>query len=122
MKFAKEVKILRKKLTTKLKELKKQGNTIAAYGAAAKGNILLNYCQITHTLIDFAVDSTPYKQGLYTPGSHIAIFPEIELINRKPDYTLILAWNFAKEIMEKQKTYHQLGGKFIIPVPRVSIF
>lgn len=119
--FTKNVKKLKKELKETLIRLKKKGKTIAAYGAAAKGNILLNYCGITDKIIDFAVDSTPYKQGLYMPGSHIRIFPEIEILKRKPDYTLVLAWNFAKEIMDKEKKYANDGGKFIIPVPHVTI-
>ena len=119
--FAKRIKRLRRELKMTLQKLKNNGKTIAAYGAAAKGNILLNYCSINNTLIDFAVDSTPYKQGLYTPGSHIRIYPEVEISKRKPDYILLLAWNFAKEIMDKEKNYITQGGKFIIPVPSVSI-
>lgn len=120
-KFAQRVKKLKKNLKKMLSEIKAQGNTIAAYGAAAKGNILLNYCKISNKLIAFAVDSTPYKQGLYTPGTHIRIFPESEIAKQKPDYVLILAWNFAAEIMEKEKRFKESGGRFIIPVPEVTI-
>jgi len=119
--FASRVRNLRTELRSRLKSLKSKNKTIAVYGAAAKGNILLNYCKIGTSLIDFAVDSTPYKQGLYMPGSHIRIYPEAEIIKRMPDYTLILAWNFAKEIIDKEKKYTALGGKFIIPVPAVTI-
>ena len=119
--FASRVRKLRTKLRAKLKSIKSRNKTIAAYGAAAKGNILLNYCKIGTSLIDFAVDSTPYKQGLYMPGSHIRIFPEAEIMKRMPDYTLVLAWNFAKEIIDKEKKYVVRGGKFIIPVPEVTI-
>jgi len=119
--FANRVKDMRLELRKKLKEIKKQKKTIAAYGAAAKGNILLNYCDISTSLIKFAVDSTPYKQGLYTPGSHIPIYPESEIVKRNPDYVIILAWNFAAEIMKKERKYSAAGGKFIIPVPRVTI-
>ena len=119
--FAHRVKRLKTELRKTLTKLKNSNKKIVAYGAAAKGNILLNYCNIGNSLIDFAVDSTPYKQGLYTPGTHIRIFPEAEIIKRKPDYILILAWNFAKEIMEKEKKYKVNGGKFIIPVPAVTI-
>ncbi|KKP59982.1 MAG: C-methyltransferase [Candidatus Gottesmanbacteria bacterium GW2011_GWA1_34_13] len=121
IKFAKNVKQLCKLLKKTLKKLKIQGKTIAGYGAAAKGNILLNYSKIDNKLIDFIVDSTSYKQGLYTPGTHIPIYPEIEIINRQPDYVLILAWNFVKEIINKQVKYSKNGGKFIIPVPKIKI-
>jgi len=120
-KFAKRVKHVSDNLQKTLKKIKKQGKTIAGYGAAAKGNILLNYCHINDKLIDYIVDSTPYKQGLFTPGTHIPIFPEAEIMKTKPDYILILAWNFAFEIMDKEKKYKVQGGKFIIPVPKVTI-
>ncbi len=119
--FSDRVRKLCQKLKKTIKIIKKKGKTIAGYGAAAKGNILLNYSGIDHTLIDFIVDSTPYKQGLYTPGTHIPIMPETEIVKQKPDYVLILAWNFVKEIMNKQTKYHKSGGKFIIPVPAVTI-
>lgn len=119
--FGQKVKSLKKEIKKTLQTLKKKGKTIAGYGAAARGNILMNYCHIGKREIDFIVDSTPYKQGLYTPGTHIKIFPEEKLVERRPDYVLILAWNFAEEIMQKQKEYQKLGGKFIIPVPHVTI-
>ena len=120
-KFAKRVQILKSELHKTLVQIKRRGKTVAAYGAAAKGNILLNFCGISNKLIEFAVDSTPYKQGLYTPGSKIPIFPESEIVKRRPDYVLILAWNFAEEIMNKQKQYKTRGGRFIIPVPQVTV-
>lgn len=119
--FARRVNKIRINLRKKLYEIKRSGKTIAAYGAAAKGNILLNYCNINSKLIDFVVDSTPYKQGLYTPGTHIPILPESAILERKPDYTLILAWNFTSEIIEKESKYRKAGGKFIVPVPKVMI-
>ncbi len=119
--FADRVRKIRTDLHTTLADLKSKGKTIAAYGAAAKGNILLNYCKIGNRLIDFIADSTPYKQGLYTPGTHIPIYPESEILGRMPDYILITAWNFAKEIKDKEKKYTAQGGKFIIPVPAVTI-
>ena len=120
-KFADQVQQLRRDIQFAFKKLKHQNKSIAGYGASARGNILLNYCGINHKDIDFIVDSTLYKQGLYTPGHHIPIYPEEKLLEKMPDYTLILAWNFAEEIMKKQKKYRQQGGKFIIPVPEVKI-
>jgi len=119
-KFAREVNQLKRQITSTLRQLKTAGHSIAGYGAAARGNILMNYCRIGK-YIDFIVDSTPYKQGLFTPGSHIKIYPEEAILKRQPDYVLILAWNFAKEIIAKQHQYRELGGKFIIPVPYVHI-
>lgn len=120
-KFAHKVYKLREDIRTTLGTLKKRGKTIIGYGASARGNILLGYCGLGRETIDFIVDSTPYKQGLFTPGHHIPICPEETLISRRPDYALILAWNFASEIMEKQKEFSRLGGEFIIPVPKVKI-
>lgn len=120
-KFGDRIQELKKEIQKVLYELKKKKKTIAGYGAAARGNILLNYCGIDHNLLDFIVDSTSYKQGLFTPGTHIPIFPESEIDVRKPDYIIILAWNFAQEIMEKQSRYYKAGGRFIVPVPKVEM-
>lgn len=119
--FSKNIKVLKKSIRNTLTELKSRGKSIVGYGASARGNILMNYCNVSKDQIDFIVDSTPYKQGLYTPGTHLPILPEEELLKRQPDYVLILAWNFAPEIMQKQNIYKKRGGKFIIPVPHVKI-
>ncbi|MBP9691204.1 class I SAM-dependent methyltransferase [Candidatus Woesebacteria bacterium] len=119
--FAVRVKTVRKDLLSFLKRLKKEGKTIAGYGAAAKGNVLMNYCSIDSSLLDFVVDSIPYKQGKYTPGTHVPIISEDKLIKKMPDYTLILAWNFADEIIKKNTDYSERGGRFIIPVPYLQI-
>lgn len=119
--FGDRVRLLRKEVKEKLYALKKKGKIIAGYGAAARGNILLNYCGIDHHFLSFIVDSTPYKQGLFTPGTHVPIFPESEIAARRPDYVLILAWNFASEIMEKQTQFYKDGGQFIIPVPTLQV-
>ena len=118
--LSREVNKLRRHIRQTLAKLKTSGKSIAGYGAAARGNILINYSGIGKYL-DFIVDSTPYNQGLYTPGSHIHIFSEAEILKRQPDYVLILAWNFAEEIIKKQNQYRRRGGKFIIPVPDVKI-
>jgi hypothetical protein len=119
--FAENVKKLKADLVSLLTKFKKERKSIAAYGAPAKGNTLLCYCGIGTKFLDFTVDRSPYKQGLYTPGMHIPILPPEELMRRKPDYTLILAWNFASEILMQQEQYVEAGGKFIIPVPRPHI-
>lgn len=95
-----------------------KGKRIVAFGAAAKGMVLLNYCKLDHTMIEYIADGTPYKQGKYAPGVNIPIVPEEELLKRPPDIVLILAWNFKEEIMEKLK-----GRKytFVIPIPTVEI-
>lgn len=119
--FVERVETKKKQLTSLLKQLKKEGYKIAGYGASARGNILLNYFKIDTKILDYIVDSTPYKQGLFTPGHHIPIKPETEIYNDKPDYILLLAWNFKEEILKKQDKYRQEGGKFILIVPKVEI-
>jgi SAM-dependent methyltransferase len=119
--FGKKVTGLKTGLVKMLKDLKKSGKTIAAYGAAAKGNTLLSYMGIDNNIIDFVSDRSPHKQGLFTPGSKIPILHQDELLKRMPDYTLILAWNFAEEIMNQQEAYHKKGGKFIIPIPEIRM-
>ena len=119
--FAKHIGKLRMEIRRTLKRLKTKHKTIAGYGAAARGNILMSYCGISNNEVDFVVDSTPYKQGLFTPGNHISVVAEEEILKKKPDFIFILAWNFAQEIIQKEKKFHNQGGKFIIPLPRIKI-
>lgn len=99
-----------------LSRLKKEGKRIAAYGAAAKGTILLNFAGINADIIDYVVDRSPYKQGLYMPGVHLPIYSPSKLLEDQPDYVLLLTWNFATEIMKQQQEYRDRGGRFILPV------
>ncbi len=119
--FAQQVKELKRDLLGLLNELKSKGYTIAAYGAAAKGSTLLNYVGIGPDLVDFVVDRSPHKQGKYMPGVAIPIHPPEYLAEQMPDYTLLLTWNFAEEIMKQQSEYRAKGGQFIVPVPRPRI-
>ena len=119
--FAARVQDLRNSLNAMLRSLKQNGNRLAAYGAAAKGSTLLNYCGIGTDLLDFVVDRSTHKQGHYMPGVHLPIYPTEKLLETRPDYVLLLAWNFAREVMEQQAEYHRRGGHFIIPVPRVAV-
>lgn len=90
---------------------------IAGYGAPAKGNTLLNFCDIDTSLVDFIVDLSPLKQGLLTPGTHIPVEPPDRLVASGLKDTLLLAWNFADEILKQQQAYRSAGGRFIIPIP-----
>tara|TARA_R110002095_G_scaffold212443_1_gene201616 strand:- start:3319 stop:4530 length:1212 start_codon:yes stop_codon:yes gene_type:complete len=104
-----------------LNQIKSEGGKIAAYGASAKGTTLLNYFGIGKELLDFVVDRSPVKQGLYTPGTGLEICPVEDLISKKATHALLLAWNFSEEIMAQQKDFIQQGGKFIRPLPTVEV-
>ena len=119
--FANKTSLIKTKLMNLLNKLKHDGHSIAAYGAPAKGNTLLNYCEISTDLIDYIVDKSKYKQGLHTPGTHIPVYSPEKLLEDMPDYTLLLAWNFVDEILEQQKSYREMGGKFIIPIPDIKV-
>ncbi len=119
--FAKAVEQQRRDLLALLGKLKREGRSLGAYGAPAKGNTMLQYCGIGTDLIPFTVDKSPLKVGLIAPGSHIPVLPADELAKRRPDYCLILAWNFADEIMRQQAEYSRRGGRFILPLPSPRI-
>jgi len=121
LEFAERIENLKDNTINLLRDLKSQNKVIIGYGAAAKGNVLLNYYQIGTELIDFIVDMNPMKQGMFTPGLHIPVHPTDKILKVKPDYILILAWNFADEIMAQQQEFKAMGGKFIIPVPKVMV-
>jgi hypothetical protein len=100
---------------------KKSGKTVAAYGAAAKGNTLLNYCGIKNDMISFIADANPHKRGKYLPGSHIPVVSEVELKNVQPDFVIILPWNLETEILEQLAYIKEWGGSFVFPIPAVKI-
>jgi hypothetical protein len=119
--FARRVRAERDALRSMLLRLKREGKSVAAYGAPAKGNTLLCYGGITRDLIAYTVDRSRLKIGLHLPGSHIPVLAVEHIFEEPPDYLLILAWNFAAEIMKDLEQYRQGGGKFILPVPEPRI-
>jgi hypothetical protein len=119
--FANKVENLKIKLHSLLMSLKAEGKTIAAYGAAAKGSTMINTVGIDKNMIDFVVDRNHHKHGKFMPGKHLPIYGIEMLTEKQPDAVLILAWNFADEIMKQQADYREKGGKFIIPVPEPHI-
>jgi SAM-dependent methyltransferase len=119
--FGARVGALRDHLLILLRQLKARGARIAGYGASAKGSTLLNYFRIGPETIEYVVDRSTVKQGRYTPGNHLRIYPPGKLLEDLPEYTLLLAWNLADEILEQQKEYRRRGGRFIIPVPQPRV-
>jgi SAM-dependent methyltransferase len=119
--FAEQVKRTKRELLSFLISAKNAGKRICGYGAPGKGNTLLNYCGIGPDFLDFTVDRNPYKHGRYTPGMHIPIYPVEAIAEAKPDYILILPWNLKNEIVEQMRFVKDWGGKFVIPIPEVTI-
>ena len=119
--FSKSVKHHKKTLLQLLYQLKKDGKRIVAISAPAKGNTLLNYCKIDSDILDYVTERNPLKIDKFTPGTHIPVFSDEKLLEDQPDYALILAWNFADEIIQNNSQYKKNGGKFIIPIPDPKI-
>jgi hypothetical protein len=119
--FEEQVRATKRKLLALLIEAKNQGKKVVGYGAPGKGNTLLNYCGIREDFVEFTVDRNPYKQGKFLPGTHIPIYAPERLDEAKPDYILILPWNFKDEIMKQLAPAREWGARFIIPIPEATI-
>jgi SAM-dependent methyltransferase len=119
--FGEQVKETKRKLLDFLVSAKRAGKKVVGYGAPGKGNTLLNYCGIRTDFIDFTVDRSPYKQGKYLPGTHIPILAPDKLREARPDYVLILPWNFKDEIVQQLADIRSWGGKFVVPIPAARV-
>jgi 2-polyprenyl-3-methyl-5-hydroxy-6-metoxy-1,4-benzoquinol methylase len=119
--FSEQVKETKRKLLEFLIRAKREGKSIAGYGAPGKGNTLLNYCGIRTDFLDYTVDRNPYKQGKFLPGTHIPIYAPEKIKETKPDYVLILPWNFKEEIIAQNAFIRDWGGQFVVPIPEVNI-
>jgi methylation protein EvaC len=111
----------REQLMALLHALKAEGKRVVGYGATSKSTTITNYCGITSDLVEFISDTTPIKQGKYSPGAHIQVRPYEEFVANYPDYALLFAWNHAAEIMEKEEAFRARGGKWIVYVPEVGV-
>jgi SAM-dependent methyltransferase len=119
--FAQQVRETKFRLLECLIRAKREGKSIAGYGAPGKGNTLLNYCGIRTDFIDYVVDRNPYKQGKFLPGTHIPIYHPDRIKETRPDYLLILPWNIKEEVMMQTRYIREWGGKFIVPIPEARI-
>ncbi len=120
--FHEQVKVTKRKLLEFLIATRNDGKSIAAYGAPAKGNTLLNYCGVRTDFLDYTVDRSPHKQGLFLPGTHIPIHDPAHLRETRPDYLLILPWNLRAEIMAGASFIREWGGKFVVPIPEPRVY
>ena len=119
--FAQRITHIRTELPALIRKLKSQGKHIIGYGASAKGNTLLNTCGLGTRQLDYIIDNTPFKQNKIAPGSWLPIRPPERLLQDQPDYALLLAWNFAPEILRRETEFQKRGGRFIVPIPEPKI-
>lgn len=120
--FKGHVERVKRSLLSFLIEAKSKGRSVVAYGAAAKGNTLLNYCGIRQDFIDYVADKNPHKQGLYTPGTHIPVLGPARINVTKPDYVIILPWNLKEEVAAQLRDARSWGASFVVPIPELQVF
>lgn len=120
--FAEKVKETKRRILEFLIRVKREGKSVAGYGAPGKGNTLLNYCGIRSDFLDYTVDRNPYKHGKFLAGTHIPVFDTGKIRETKPDYVLIMPWNLKKEISEQLSYVREWGGKLVVPIPEVEIY
>lgn len=120
--FEEKVKETKRKLLDFLIKAKREGKRVVGYGAPGKGNTLLNYCGIRTDFLDFTVDRNPYKQGMYLPGTHIPIRHPDQIREARPDFVVILPWNFKEEIMRQLAYIGEWGGQFVVPIPETRVY
>jgi hypothetical protein len=120
--FSEQVKKTKRDILNFLINIKNEGKQIVGYGAPAKGNTLLNYCGIRADFLDYTVDISPHKQGLYLPGTHIPVFAPDKIKQTKPDYVVILPWNIKEEVMEQMSFVKEWGGKFVSLIPNIEVY
>jgi SAM-dependent methyltransferase len=118
--FHERVRETKRALLAFLLEAKRDGKSVVGYGAAAKGNTLLNYCGIRTDFLDYVVDRSPHKQGRFLPGTHVPVYAPERIAETRPDYVLILPWNLRDEVIEQMHFVREWGGRFLVPIPRVA--
>ena len=119
--FAEEVKESKRALLDLLIRLRRDGKQVVGYGAPGKGNTLLNYCGIRTDLLDYTVDRNPHRHGLFTPGTHIPIYPPERIAETRPDYIVVLPWNLMGEISEQLGYVREWGAQLIVPIPYATV-
>jgi hypothetical protein len=119
--YTEQAKEAKRKLLSFAISVKREGKCVVGYGAAAKGNTLLNYCGMRADFIDYVVDRSPHKQGRFLPGTHIPIYHPDKIKETRPDYLLILPWNLTDEITEQLGYIRAWGGRFVVPIPEVRV-
>ena len=120
--FRRQVEDAKHRLLEFLIDAKRAGRTVVGYGAPGKGNTLLNYCGIRTDFLDYTVDRNPYKHGRFTPGTHIPIYAPDRILETRPDYVLILPWNVKEEVVQQMAKVREWGGKFVVPIPSLSVY